>query len=80
MQTLNEKCRQLWDDMPELKLKYAMMSAVLFLLVSSPQMYKLTNSIINTSVNGCPTDLGLLVHAFVFMLLEFGLMNLPKDL
>ena len=49
------------------KLIISIFSATLFILVSLPQSYKLTN----TFVNNCPTSNGLLLHAFVFFVLSF---------
>lgn len=61
--------------------------AVLFALVSSPQVYNLTNRAtnvvgFNTYENGCPTAGGLLLHTVVFYALVRGLMewmNTKKD-
>ena len=80
MNSLAKECRRLWDKRPDLKLKYAFMSTLLFYIISSPDIYKLTNNIFKSSVNGTPTPMGLVLHSLVFMLLEFGLMNLPKDM
>ena len=56
---------------------------LLFLVVSSPIVYKFTNSIfknicILASKDGCPTLCGLLVHTIVFMLLARYLLELNK--
>lgn len=56
---------------------------VLFLVVSSPIVYKFTNSIfknicILASKDGCPTLCGLLVHTIVFMLLARCFLELKK--
>ena len=55
------------------KLSISVFSAVLFLVVNLPQTYQLTNKIIPGTVlsNGCPTALGLLVHALVFFGVSF---------
>ena len=47
---------------------------ILFLVVSMPATYKLTNMLFKgvcvlASKNGCPTMCGILVHALVFLLL-----------
>ena len=47
---------------------------ILFLVVSMPVTYKLTNTLLKgvcvlASKNGCPTMCGILVHALVFLLL-----------
>ncbi len=49
-------------------------SAFIFLLVSNPYTYKITNSIFSrflgpVSTNGCPTIVGLLLHTIVYILL-----------
>lgn len=53
--------------------------AVLFLIVSAPVTYKLTDKLFGKlcfgklcvlcTSNGCPTTCGLLIHALVFLLL-----------
>ena len=51
-------------------------SMLVFMLVSSPMTYKLTNDIMRNvglklaESNGCPTMTGLVVHALVFVLLK----------
>lgn len=57
---------------------------ILFLLIASPFMYKLTNSLTSlvgweTSENGCPNLGGLVLHAIVFGLLIRLLMLIPKS-
>ncbi len=57
-------------------------SVLVFLLVSAPMTYKLTNSLLGGIVgkladaSGCPTTVGLVVHALVFGLIVYGLMQL----
>ena len=55
----------------------------LFLLISSPFMYKITGKLTDligftTSTNGCPNPAGLLLHTIVFFLLLRGVMEIPK--
>lgn len=60
----------------------SIIAGLLFLLVSSPFLYKATNELF-TSLNlpglaessGCPNSLGLIVHAFVFILIVRLLMR-----
>ena len=52
----------------------ALVVTLLFILISSPCMYKITGkttSLVNweTSNNGCPNLMGLLLHTIVFLLL-----------
>ena len=51
-----------------------LMSAILFLLIASPFMYKCTGFLfskltLKTEQNGCPNFLGLIIHAIIFSLL-----------
>ena len=60
----------------------SLMSALLFVLISAPFMYKLTNSLTTlvgwtSSSNGCPNWGGLLLHAVVFAVLIRLLMLVP---
>jgi hypothetical protein len=55
------------------KLMISLSSAVLFVLVSLPQTYDLTNKVLGGLVGplttgGCPTTVGILTHAVVFYL------------
>ena len=63
------------------KWKYSLYSAIVFLLISSPYTYMLMNNILGSFVSissssGCPTMVGLLLHAIVFMLIIRGMMEL----
>ena len=61
------------------KLKYAFYSALVFLLLSSPEAYKLTTKYVGswiTASGGLPTPGGLVFHSFVFMILVFLLMKI----
>ena len=56
---------------------------ILFLIIASPFMYRLTNSLTElvgweTSVNGCPNMGGYILHAIVFGLLVRLIMLIPK--
>lgn len=62
-----------------LKFKYSLYTAFLFYIFSSAQMYKLTNKLMPTSNNGCPSSVGLLAHTVIFTASVYGLMKLPKD-
>jgi hypothetical protein len=62
------------------KAKYSIYSAIVFLLIASPMMYRLTSSVLGawiSSKQGCPTLAGLVLHTVVFGLILFGLMYLP---
>ena len=66
-----------------LKWKYSFYSALLFFIISSPQIYKINHRILGKYVKiangGCPTAFGLVLHSVVYMVALFGLMKLPKD-
>lgn len=56
------------------KWRITIFSAVLFLMVVHPMTYNLTNNLLEgilgtVSVNGCPTNTGLVLHTIVFILL-----------
>jgi hypothetical protein len=63
------------------KISATIQSIIVFLIVSMPLTYKLTNSLLGGILgkladdSGCPTNTGLLVHALVFGLIVYGLMN-----
>ena len=61
----------------EKKMWISLMSAVLFYIVANPQTFKVVDGIIGGVANssGCPTGLGLFIHALVFFLITWGLMN-----
>jgi hypothetical protein len=49
-------------------LKYALLASLLYVIISSPLMYKLTGKLIPAydAANGCGSHIGLGVHAVVF--------------
>ena len=58
----------------QVKLLCAVVIGVLFFVVSSPAVYKFTDKLFGKALHladakGCPTTLGLIVHAIVFVLL-----------
>jgi hypothetical protein len=62
------------------KISATIQSMIIFIIISLPFTYKLTNSILGNIIgklaepSGCPTYLGLFIHAIVFGLIVFGLM------
>jgi hypothetical protein len=65
------------------KIKISVVSALLFLLISSPFLYKLVDGLLGKLVqvadyNGCPTVAGLVIHAVVFGLIVYLLMQVPQ--
>jgi hypothetical protein len=69
------------------KMTIAGMSALLFFILNHSVMYKLVNGLVNlvsrrnvdliASPAGCPTPLGVLVHAVVFFFLSRAILELP---
>jgi hypothetical protein len=70
--------------MPSLstKISATIQSIIVFLIISAPFTYKLTNSLLGGIIgkladgSGCPTMLGLIVHSLVFGLIVWGLMHI----
>lgn len=70
--------------MPSLTVQSSLFAALLFVLVSSQPVYKLTNQVARSTVGlrladgaGNPTRAGLIVHAIVFFaaMYAYGRMN-----
>lgn len=57
------------------KWKYTLLTTIIFIIVASPKTYKVVNKLLGgiigkiANADGCPTTLGLLVHAVVFTLI-----------
>jgi len=63
------------------KLKHTFYSALIFFFLSSPVMYKLVGAVLGTQVadvNGCPTLVGIFIHAVVYVLTLIGVMYFPN--
>ena len=64
------------------KLTATLVCIIVFIIVSLPATYKLTNSLLGnvicplTDSSGCPTICGILIHSFVFGIIIFLLMGL----
>ncbi len=62
------------------KIHATLQAVIVFLLVSLPFTYKITNGLLGGLVgnladsSGCPTGLGLFVHSIVFGLIVYALM------
>ena len=73
-----------WNGMNEhsdkVLAKYAAYGALLFLVVSSSNMYNLTSSVMPSLVlsPGCPSQTGVVVHGVVYMVALVLLMYLPR--
>jgi len=64
------------------KISATIQSVIVFLIISLPFTYKLTNGLLGGIIgkladgSGCPTMLGLIVHSLVFGLIVWGLMHI----
>ncbi len=64
------------------KISATIQSIIVFLIISLPFTYKLTNGLLGGIIgkladeSGCPTTLGLVVHSLVFGLIVWGLMHI----
>ena len=62
------------------KINATIQSIIVFILVSLPCTYKVTNNLLGGIIgkladsHGCPTGLGIFVHSLVFGLIIYGLM------
>jgi hypothetical protein len=66
----------------DLKISATIQSMIIFLLVSLPYTYKLTNGLFGGQLaepSGCPTMTGLLVHTLVFGIIIYILMSLNSS-
>jgi hypothetical protein len=64
-----------------IKLKHSLYGSLIFYLVSSPALYSVVASIVGNSIattDGCPTNLGILVHSAVYCMLLVAVMYLPN--
>ena len=60
--------------------KYAFYGSLVYFLLSSTELYMLTNSVVGgLADDGCPTMKGIVVHTVVYMAVLVGLMSLPKE-
>ena len=67
----------------EQKFLISLMSALLFFLIASPEMFQLVRRVFGTWVSsptGCPSTAGLMLHSLVFLLITWGLMNIRKNI
>jgi ABC-type Fe3+ transport system permease subunit len=64
------------------KFVISLISALVFFLIASPETYRLTRQVFGSWVSGptgCASTAGLVLHAVVFLLVTWGLMNLRKE-
>jgi hypothetical protein len=67
----------------EKKFLISLMAALLFFLIASPEMFQLTSRFFGRAIagpTGCATNLGVGLHAVVFLVITWALMNVsPKN-
>lgn len=66
-----------------LKSKFSFYGALIFFLVSSPVTFQFVRSILGNYISnaaGCPTILGILLHALVYAAVLTGAMYFPPEL
>ena len=64
------------------KFMASLMSAFLFFVIANPETFMLVRRVFGdwvASATGYPTLLGLVLHAFVFMMIVWGMMNLKRE-
>ena len=66
-----------------LKAKYSFISALVFFIVSNPELYKITQNLFGglfmvAHPMGAPTPMGILLHTAVFFAAMMGLMMIPS--
>lgn len=64
------------------KLMISIISALVFFIVANPETFKMVRRLVGSWVatpTGCPSMLGLFLHAVVFMLVVWGMMNIKRE-
>lgn len=72
------KCEKSQRD----KLMISIISALVFFIVANPETFKLVRRLVGSWVatpTGCPSMTGLVLHAIVFMLVVWGMMNIKRE-
>lgn len=79
---MNKNCKSCGRESSNIeKWKYTIMTTLLFLVIVNPMTYNFVNRYLGkfvgriSNAGGCPTELGIVVHAIVFTLLLRGLME-----
>lgn len=63
------------------KFMISLLSAVLFYIFAHPVTFKFIRGVLGewvSSTGGCPSGLGLILHAFIYMLVVWGIMNIKN--
>ena len=64
------------------KFVISIISALIFFIVANPEVYQLTRGVFGSWVSGptgCASTGGLALHAVVFFLITWGLMNIKRE-
>jgi hypothetical protein len=63
-----------------IKIKHSLYGTLIMFLLSNPVMYTLTGNLFGPKIatNGCPTLMGVLLHAAVYCIALVGVMYLPN--
>ena len=64
------------------KFMASLLSGFLFFIIANPETFTIVRRIFGkwvASATGYPTTLGLFLHAFIFFLIVWGIMNLKKE-
>jgi len=80
LNSLQSRCKDLFKQDKKSQWKFSIISAIIFLIISSPFMYNITHSVFgelfDVTSKGIPTGAGLLLHTIVFLLVSYGIMQL----
>jgi hypothetical protein len=80
MKTVKDRCKLIFKEDKKSQWKFSLISAIIFLIISSPLMYNITDGLLgwvsSISIKGCPTIFGLILHTVVFLLISYGIMQL----
>lgn len=78
----NERCQECEKITTAKQAYFSLLGALIFLLLSLPIVYRLTDVVFGSigantmSDNGAPTYFGLFLHFAVYFLITFGIMKL----
>jgi hypothetical protein len=60
----------------------SVISGLTFFIVANPETFRLVRRVLGPMIatpNGCPSTFGLVIHAIVFTLIVWGMMNVKKE-